>query len=68
MSKNPVYELIQSILKELFVAEDRRLQSSIDLLVSQHQEILNDSRTGFMFNGDYYRHSKTRVLDRLPML
>ena len=65
---NSVYKAIVGIIEKLFEAEKRRLQTSIDRLVEQHQEITNDTRTGFMYNGVYFRHSKTKTIERLPML
>lgn len=63
-----LYDSVQALISKLFEAEKRRLQAGVDRLVEQHQEIMNDARTGFMHNGIYYRHSKTKTIDRLPML
>ena len=67
-SDNSLFTAITEIIEKLFQAEKRRLQNGIDRLVEQHQEITNDARTGFMYNGVYFRHSKTKTIERLPML
>lgn len=59
---------IEHIVETLFEAETRRLQAALDRLVEQHQEETKSSLMGFMFNGDYYWHSRNRVLSRLPMM
>lgn len=63
-----LFNAITLIIEKLFEAEKRRLQTGIDRLVEQHQEITNDARAGFMYNGVYFRHSKAKTIERLPML
>ena len=49
------YKLIQQMLKELFVAEDRRLKKSIADILAAHNEVTKQpGNTGFLFNGEYY--------------
>lgn len=67
-SDRKLHDAISGIIEKLFQAEKRRLQNGIDRLVEQHQEITNDARTGFMYNGVYFRHSNTKTIERLPML
>ena len=68
MQISELHKLVDCITDLLTKADYRRIDNNIDRLIEKHQEISNDSRMGFMYAGNYYRHSKNRVLDRLPML
>ena len=63
-----LFEMVRSLTDKLTKADYRRIAASIDLMVEKHQEVSNDARMGFMYNGVCYRHSKARVIERLPML
>lgn len=63
-----LYELVNNLTNKLINADFRRIKNDIDRLIEQHQEVTNDARMGFMYNGDYYRHSQSRTIERLPML
>uniref|UniRef100_A0AB39ACL1 Uncharacterized protein n=1 Tax=Erwinia phage Fifi051 TaxID=3238787 RepID=A0AB39ACL1_9CAUD len=66
--ESSLYHSIQDLMAAMFEAERRRLQANIDRLVDQHREITGSSPTGFMYNGVLFRHSKTKTIERLPML
>lgn len=42
----------------LFMAEERRLKATIDILVVANNEVQGQALMGFFYNGDYYIHSK----------
>ena len=63
-----LFEMVRSLTDKLTKADYRRIAASIDRMVEKHQEVSNDARMGFMYNGVYYRHSKAHVIERLPML
>lgn len=61
------FDIVKGV-KPLFEAEQRRLVSMQDALVTDHKEITLCQDQGFLFNGDLYYHSKATIHSRLPML
>lgn len=53
---------IDEIKRRLFEPEARRLQAGINRLVEQNEEITKDTKKGFMFSGQVYRHSAPNVI------
>ncbi|MFP3645208.1 hypothetical protein [Paraburkholderia sp. SIMBA_054] len=70
MADDQIYRFIDAIKTKLFEPEERRLKAGIDRLVEQNEEILKDNMTrGFMFAGETYQHSESRMLYKsYPML
>ncbi len=56
-----LHELIKSILDQLFVAEWRRLDKSIERLNQQNNEINGVSEIGFILDGMFFRSKETTL-------
>lgn len=51
---SPMYKLIQHLLKELFIAERRRLDKNVGDLIRQNNEVKQTQAAGFLYYGEYY--------------
>ncbi len=49
-----MYKLITHLLKELFVAEKRRLDKNVADLIRKNNELLGVQHAGFLYYGEYY--------------
>lgn len=61
-------KIIMDAICTIFEPEKRRMQSIIDNLVKQNQEILGVTDQGFLYQGDVYYKSKATMHSRLPAL
>lgn len=53
-------KLVDHIVNQLFMAENRRLKAYIDKLVMENREVTGQQLGGFLFQGKWYPHSSVQ--------